>query len=160
MNTTATTSAPASPPYLAEVHSHTFVPGPRNIFVFGSNTAGIHGAGAARFAREECGAVYGQGVGLQGHSYAIPTKGLLRSTIPRSTALRAGLVTLSLPEIAGHVAIFKAFAASRFDLNFFVTNIGCGLAGYTPANIAPLFVGAPDNCEFSPEFTTLLKDFK
>lgn len=104
------------------------------IFVFGSNLAGRHGAGAAKFARERRGAVYGIGVGLQGQSYAIPTKS-------------SKLLTLGRNVIKIYVDEFLAFAAARPDLRFEVTRIGCGLAGYEDAEIAPLFAGAPENCD-------------
>lgn len=114
------------------------------VFVFGSNTAGRHGKGAALFARQQRGAIYGQGEGLQGNSYAIPTKGQL----PDRT-----LVPLSLPEIRKHVQRFLAFAASRPDLQFEVTPIGCGLSSYAPEEIGPMFRGAPVNCRLPAEFT-------
>jgi len=113
------------------------------VFVFGSNLAGRHGKGAALFAKQHHGAVYGQGVGLQGSSYAIPTKdGSLR--------------TLPLEVIAVHVAEFLAFATARPELTFQVTPIGCGLAGYGPAQIAPMFVRAPTNCVLPAEFAAVL----
>jgi hypothetical protein len=114
------------------------------IFVFGSNLAGRHGKGAALHARRHHGAVYGQGVGLWGTSYAIPTK---------DTRLR----TLPLDEIRRHVQNFMAFAASHTHLRFQVTPIGCGLAGYAPSQIAPMFDGFPDNCELPPEFIANLE---
>ncbi|SRR5258706_1570286 len=104
-----------------------------DIFVFGSNLAGIHGRGAALTARKSHGAVYGQGEGLQGNSYAIPTKD-------------HRLKTLSLCEIEGSVADFVEYAILHPELTFNVTRIGCGLAGYTDADIAPMFKGAPGNC--------------
>lgn len=113
------------------------------VFVFGSNTAGRHGKGAALFARQQRGAIYGQGEGLQGNSYAIPTKGQL----PDRT-----LVPLTLPEIHRHVQRFLAFATSRPDLEFEVTPIGCGLSGFTPAVIGPMFHGAPANCRLPVKF--------
>jgi len=115
------------------------------VFVFGSNTAGRHGKGAALFAREQRGAIYGQGEGLQGNSYAIPTKGQRpdRSLYP-----------LPIEEIRVGVARFLSFAASRPDLQFEVTPIGCGLSGYAPADIAPLFRGSPANCMLPPDFLT------
>ena len=113
------------------------------IFVFGSNLAGRHGKGAALYAREHHGAVYGQGIGLQGSSYAVPTKD-------------ARIRTLPLDQIRRYVDDFKAFAASRTDLVFQVTAIGCGLAGYTPADIAPLFRGAPRNCTLPEVFLPYL----
>jgi hypothetical protein len=109
------------------------------IFVFGSNEAGRHGKGAALTARQEYGAIYGQAEGLQGSSYAIPTKD-------------ARLRPLPLPAIATYVRRFLAFAQAHPELSFFVTAVGCGLAGYTPAQIAPLFVGAPANCTLPEVF--------
>lgn len=103
------------------------------IFVFGSNLAGRHGAGAALHARKHHGAKYGVGTGRTGEAYAIPTKD-------------AGLQSLPLPAIAGHVSTFLGYAQENPALQFNVTRIGCGLAGYTDAQIAPLFAGAPANC--------------
>ena len=98
----------------------------REIFVFGSNLAGIHGAGAARYARENHGAIMGQGIGLQGSSYALPTKGVNISFMP-------------LEDIGRHVAAFIQFTKIRPDLTFRVTRVGCGLAGFKDTDIAPLF---------------------
>jgi hypothetical protein len=109
------------------------------IFVFGSNLAGRHGKGAARYARQRHGAVYGQGVGLQGNSYAIPTEDERLRTLP-------------LDAIREHVAAFKRFAAEHPELTFQVTAIGCGLAGYRPEQIAPMFADAPANCVLPAEF--------
>jgi hypothetical protein len=101
-----------------------------SVFVFGSNLGGRHGAGAALYARQYCGAIYGQGAGMQGRSYAIPTKD-------------ARLRVLSIDEIAVHVTRFLKYAAwcelKGNKLRFNVTPIGCGLAGYKPNQIAPLF---------------------
>lgn len=105
---------------------------PRTIFVFGSNLAGRHGKGAALHARQHHGATYGQGEGLQGDSYAVPTKD-------------ANLRTLPLDTIAKHVESFLMFAR-QFNATFVVTRIGCGLAGYTDSQIAPMFKDAPSNC--------------
>ena len=113
------------------------------IFVFGSNLAGRHGKGAARYARQHHGAIYGQAGGLQGSSYAIPTKD-------------AQIKTLPLGHIQQYVQDFKTFAASRTDLTFHVTPIGCGLAGYTPDQIAPMFKGAPVNCILPDAFIPYL----
>ena len=93
------------------------------IFVFGSNSQGIHGAGAARFAVEKFGAIMGIGEGLQGQSYAIPTM--------------EGFDSLKLA-----VNRFSEFAHLNKNLQFYVTAIGCGIAGYTPEQIAPLFFEA------------------
>lgn len=109
----------------------------RKIFVFGSNLAGRHGAGAAWFARRHHGAIYGAGEGLQGNSYAIPTKNYDVKTLP-------------LEQIEKHVALFVDFARRNPELEFEVTRIGCGLAGYTDDQISPFFKDAPENC-FLPE---------
>lgn len=110
-----------------------FIPGPNRVFVFGSNLAGIHGAGAARDAYDHYGAIWGKGEGLQGQSYAIPTKDEKIRTLP-------------LHLVAGYVERFLV-CARRSNLIFFITRIGCGLAGYTDKDIAPMFVDAPENCE-------------
>ena len=94
------------------------------IFVFGSNLAGMHAGGAARQAVDRFGAVMGQGVGLQGQSYAIPT-------------MQGGVHT-----IQPYVDEFLRFADCHPEMTFLVTRIGCGIAGFTPADIAPLFAGA------------------
>lgn len=105
------------------------------IFVFGSNLAGIHGAGAARYAHEHEGAVWGIGEGHYGNSYAIPTKDhMIRS--------------LRIPTIRSHVVRFLSYANNHPELVFKVTQIGCGLAGFKPEDIAPMFQDAPDNCYF------------
>lgn len=112
-----------------------------NIFVFGSNLAGRHGAGSAKIALEKFGARYGFGfgVGLVGQSYAIPTKDHHIETLP-------------LQRIEMYVCEFLEFARSRKDLTFHVTAIGCGLAGYTPEQIAPMFRGYPDNVKIPKIF--------
>lgn len=111
-----------------------FVPGPNRVFVFGSNTAGIHGAGAAAEAVKKYGAIYGKGEGYAGRSYAIPTKDNFLETLP-------------LKEIKKYVDRFLAYARGRKDLVFFVTRVGCGLAGYSDIDIGPMFIGAPPNVE-------------
>lgn len=98
--------------------------GPEEIFVFGSNLHGYHGGGAAAAARRYFGAVWGQGVGLQGQSYAIPT-------------MQGGVET-----IKPYVDEFIKFASEHPEKRFLVTPIGCGIAGFTPEEIAPLFVAA------------------
>lgn len=113
------------------------------IFVFGSNLAGRHGKGAALFARHRFGAIYGQGEGRQGDSYAIPTK---------DRSLRS----LPLDDIAGRVRTFLDYARSQPELAFHVTAIGCGLAGYSATQIAPLFLDAPPNCALPMEFMRVL----
>lgn len=111
-----------------------FVPGENRIFVFGSNLKGVHGAGAAAQAMRDFGAIWGQSVGLQGSSYAIPTKDFR-------------IETLRLEDIKPYVDDFINFAISRQDLYFFVTRIGCGLAGYTDEQIGPMFAESPGNVE-------------
>jgi hypothetical protein len=124
------------------------------IFVFGSNLAGRHGAGAALAARKQHGAIYGQGIGLQGNSYAIPTKDGRNRAIPLSHPSQ----TLSLSEIRKHVEVFKQFAREHPDLTFEIVPIGCGLAGYRPNDIAPIFADAPTNCKLPIEFTGMLSN--
>jgi hypothetical protein len=114
------------------------------IFVFGSNLAGRHGKGAALYARKHHGAVYGQGRGRQGNSYAIPTKDSYLETLPLSA-------------IEGYVDRFLAYAADHPELTFQVTAIGCGLAGYKPEQIAPMFENALTNVELPPEFENVLR---
>jgi hypothetical protein len=116
----------------------------KHIFVFGSNLAGVHGAGAARDARLYWGARVGVGLGLQGQSYAIPTKDDC-------------IITLPLDRIEGYVKDFNGFATANPDLSFLVTAIGCGLAGYRPDQIAPMFSNSPKNCILPDEFKHLLK---
>lgn len=118
-----------------------------DIFVFGSNLAGRHGKGAALYARKNHGAIYGVGIGMQGNSYAIPTK---------DEALR----TLSLDRIATYVENFIGYALSRPDLTFSVTPIGCGLAGYRQEQIRPLFELLPPNCSYSKEWNDIARPTK
>jgi hypothetical protein len=94
---------------------------PDEVFVFGSNLAGHHGGGAARVALNKFGAVYGQGVGIQGQSYAIPT-------------MQGGVET-----IIPYVDEFISFAEKHPQKFFYVTRIGCGIAGFRDEQIAPLF---------------------
>lgn len=98
---------------------------PGQIFVFGSNIHGFHGGGAARIALEKFGAIYGQGDGLQGQSYAISSME-------------------GLENMAKHVDDFIRFACLHPGLTFLVTRIGCGIAGYSPIEVAPLFINAVD----------------
>ena len=102
------------------------------VFVFGSNLAGLHGGGAAKVALERFGAENAKGIGHFGQSYAIPTKDELIETLP-------------IEEISEHVAAFIEYAKTKPELTFFVTQIGCGLAGYSPDDIGPLFSNVPDN---------------
>lgn len=97
------------------------------IFVFGSNTSGMHGKGAAKMAYVKYGAKSGQGFGHFGQSFAIPTKG--------SRAKK----TLALSSIQKYIDEFMSYAVAHPKLEFHVTQIGCGLAGLRPENVAPLF---------------------
>ncbi|HYG79813.1 MAG TPA: hypothetical protein VD861_05465 [Pyrinomonadaceae bacterium] len=117
------------------------------IFVFGSNLSGRHGRGSALRAREHHGAVSGKGVGLQGTSYAIPTK---------DHALRA----LPLEQIAHYVKRFIEFAREHSEMTFQVTRVGCGVAGYSDKQMAPLFAGAPENCQLPDEWKPFLQEVK
>ena len=104
---------------------------PDEIFVFGSNLAGMHGGGAAYAEWRKFGDIRGQGVGMQGQSYAIPT-------------MQGGVET-----IRPYVDEFIAFAKAHPELFFYVTRIGCGIAGFRDEEIAPLFTaakGVPNIC--------------
>lgn len=114
------------------------------IFVFGSNLSGIHGAGAAKAAVDKYGAVLGVGQGLMGRSYALPTKD-------------ERIQTLRLERVEFYVAAFKQHAIDNPDKKYFVTRVGCGLAGYTDEDIAPMFRGAPANCNFPAEWRAYLE---
>ena len=103
-----------SPDFITELKEN-------EIFVFGSNLEGIHGGGAARLAYNKFGAIWGQGVGLQGQSYGIPT-------------MHGGV-----EDIKPYVDEFIEFAKSHPELTFLVTRIGCGIAGFRDEDIAPLF---------------------
>ena len=98
--------------------------GENEVFVFGSNLAGAHGGGAALLAYRKFGAICGQGVGLQGQSYGIPT-------------MHGGV-----DAIKPYVDEFIEFAKTRPDLTFLVTRVGCGIAGFTNEEISPLFAKA------------------
>ena len=106
-----------TPEYITELKEN-------EIFVFGSNLEGMHGGGAARIAYEEFGAIWGQGIGLQGQSYGIPT-------------MHGGVDV-----IKPYVDEFVNFAKSHPELKFLVTRIGCGIAGFTDEEIAPHFKDA------------------
>ena len=113
------------------------------IFVFGSNYAGRHGKGAALTALRKFGACNGQGMGLMGQSYGIATKGW-------------NLEVLPLSKIDVQVKRFLRFAIAHPELKFMVTQIGCGLAGYKPSDIAPMFRGAPENVHLPQAFAGII----
>lgn len=114
------------------------------IFVFGSNTQGIHGAGAARIAVDRYGAIYGQAEGLQGNSYAIVTKDLTKWN--RS---------VSLDYIKKQIEELYQYAFESTKLTFYVTKIGCGLGGFEIKEIAHLFMSIP----IKPSNVILPKEF-
>lgn len=117
------------------------------VFVFGSNLAGVHGAGAARYAVRYKGALYGNGVGRTGNSYAIPTK-------------NKQIRTLTIGSIRQWIEEFLEYAEMHPNELFQVTQIGCGLAGYQPDEIAPWFKDASDNCYFDEAWKPYLGDSK
>jgi hypothetical protein len=103
------------------------------IFVFGSNLRGIHGAGAAVEAREKYGAVWGEGNGRTGNAYGIPTKD-------------ENIQTRTLAKVRESIQEFIEYAEAHPELTFRVTKVGCGLAGFMECEIAPGFKNAPENC--------------
>jgi len=113
---------------------------PNEVFVFGSNLEGMHGGGAAYIAMEKFGAIWGQGVGMQGQCYAIPT-------------MQGGVDT-----IKPYVDEFITFAKAHPELKFYVTRIGCGIAGFTDEEIAPLFKDAlnVDNIVLPKSFVKII----
>ena len=118
--------------------------GRNDIFVFGSNLDGFHAGGAARLAVDRFGAMWGQGEGLQGNTYAIPT-------------MQGGIET-----IQPYVDRFIEFAKGHPNLTFYVTKIGCGIAGFKISEIAPLFKNALSmpNIRLPKAFVELLKNSK
>lgn len=112
------------------------------IFVFGSNLSGIHGAGAAKLAYDKFGAKWGVGIGLAGQTYAIPTKD-------------RDIQTLPLDKINHWVESFLMYASLRQEKIFLVTKIGCGLARYKVEDIAPMFKGHSSNVILPFDFAKL-----
>jgi hypothetical protein len=119
---------------------------PSQVFVFGSNTEGGHWGGAAKIAVQKFGAIMFRPTGIQGQSYAIVTKDL-----------RKGNRSVGLDYIKEQVETFKEFAKVHCHLEFLCTRIGCDLAGFTDAEIAPMFRGIPDNVLLPKEWLTYLK---
>lgn len=127
--------------------------GPNDWLVFASNKAGRHGKGSALLARQKYGAIYGRGIGPQGRSYAIPTKDYDVYT------------RLSISQIKPFVADFIAFSIAHPEITFWVVKIGCGESKYTDEEMAPLLVGAPQNCKLPERWraiaggtTTILRE--
>lgn len=108
------------------------------VFVFGSNASGHHGEGAARIAHERFGAVWGEGHGRHGQTYAIDTMS-------------------GLDVIGSEARDFVAYATAHPELRFLLTPVGCGIAGYTPEQVAPLFVGLPANVSIPASFAPHLQ---
>jgi hypothetical protein len=121
-------------------HLHAFP----EVFVFGSNLAGAHYSGAAKYAMDNCDAVMHIGEGRMGYSYALPT-------------CSGPGIPLMLEEVAGAVDRFIAHASQYPSVNFFVTRVGCGIAGFTDEQIAPLFkqYDQMDNLILPPEWDNL-----
>ena len=111
---------------------------PGEVFVFGSNAPGAHGGGAARFALDRFGAVWGQSEGLQGQSYGIDTMS-------------------GLEVFKDQAARFVEFAQQHPELRFLVTEVGCGIAGYQPGEVARFFRGVPGNVVLPEAFARVLE---
>jgi hypothetical protein len=122
---------------------------PNEIFVFGSNESGLHGGGAARQAYQSFGAIMHEGIGLFGNTYAIPTIGPILGNV------------LKLDKIKSYIDDFILFAKTRPDLVFYMTEIGCGIAGLKVEQVAPLFDENPStNVLFPKSFISFIKNSK
>lgn len=135
----------ASGPPTWHIHRDGELPPPREgwIFVFGSNLRGRHGAGEARVAKERFGAIEGQAEGLMGSCYGIATKGTRLEVLP-------------LQEVHRGVQAFVQFALQHPEHKFWLTRVGCGLAGNRNEDIAPLFRALPENASMPIEWANLL----
>ena len=111
---------------------------PNEVFVFGSNAAGHHGGGAAHVAWQNFGAEWGEGHGLHGRSYAI-------DTMSGRTAF------------ADAAATFVSFAGQHPELTFLLTPVGCGIAGYTVEEVAPMFASVSENVVIPEAFAKVLE---
>jgi hypothetical protein len=122
---------------------------PNQIFVFGSNEAGLHGGGAANLAYHQFGAAMYQGFGFSGNSFAIPTKDSL-------------INTLELDVIEFYINRFEDFVIKHPSLDYMITRIGCGLAGYDAEDIAPLFKNfiELENVYLPEEFIEIINNLK
>lgn len=116
---------------------------PDEVFVFGSNLKGVHAGGAARFARLNCDAKDGIGFGPTGQAYALPT-----CSDPG--------IPLTLDEIRRQAESFLIYARRYPERRFFLTRVGCGIAGFTDSEISPLFAGVPANVRTPPEWAASL----
>ncbi len=128
-----------APQTVEPYHQDGLIPGAGWVWVFGSNTGGRHGKGAAAVAHRNFGARYGVGCGRTGNAYAIPTK-------------NARLAPLSLSEIKDHVDQFLAHSANNLHERFFVTRIGRVPAGYSDEQIAPMFATRSANCSLPTQW--------
>ena len=118
---------------MPKYHKDGTLPTNGEVFVFGSNLSGNHGAGAALVARRNLGAQLKRGVDPTGNCYAIPTKDYYLWVMP-------------LEDIEPYVNVFLHYAREVTEKEFFITRVGCGLAGYKDRDIAPMFATAPPNC--------------
>lgn len=118
---------------------------PNQVFVFGSNLAGLHRGGAARTAKEYFGALQGVGRGWSGQSFAIPT-------------LNEHFQPMPLSQIAHYIEDFKIYTKNHPSITYFVTSVGCGGAGYQPKDIAPLFKGISNNVILPIRFKSFVED--
>jgi len=136
---------------LRTYHKDGTLPENGEIWVFGSNLAGIHGAGAAKVARFKFDAKMHMGVGLTGHSYAIPTKDqTVMHTLPSNVIEGYVNQFCQFTQLVSDVTMVRGFPS------FFVTRVGCGLAGLPDYVIAPMFKEAV-NCSFAEEWREYLE---
>ncbi len=121
------------------IPTHLHGPDDERVFVFGSNILGIHGAGAAAYAANDLGAQMGVGEGLTGRTYALPT------------CYRPG-EPITLEELAVYVDNFLRYAEQHPETRFFVSAVGCGIAGFTEQEVSYIFreLGTPSNCDLPP----------
>ena len=128
------------------LHKDMTQPKQDEMFVFGSNQAGVHGAGAAYAARRDYGAILGVGEGVTGNCYAIPTKDF-------------DIQSRDLADINLSVCDFVTYVQNHPKMKFFITKVGCGLAGFTNEEIAPMFhlIAENDNCSFPEEWAPYLE---
>jgi hypothetical protein len=126
-------------------HKNGEVPQAGEVFVFGSNLAGVHGAGAALEAMKNFGAKWKYPIGLVGQSYAIPTKDL-------------DIITLDIAVVKSFIEDFVVFTKRTPNVHYFVTAVGCGLAGFKDSEIAPLFKGCSNLCSFPDTWKPYLED--
>ena len=117
------------------------------LFVYGSNEQGKNFGGAAKVAQEKHGAQWGKGFGRQGNSFAIPTV---------SGPTGEPGVEISFDTLKFYIDCFLLYAKTHPELEFQVTRIGCGLAGWKDEDVAPLFIDAPANCKFDSAWTPYL----